>query len=207
MTRVFLVDDHQLVRAGMRALLDPVADIDVVGESANGLEAQAGVIETEPDVVILDVTMPDLDGVEVARLLKERHPTLRILMVSMHLRPEVIERALSAGADGYMFKHGQTLQLVEAIRTVARGQTFLPPGVELAMPGSTGSESEPLTPRQRQVLRLIAEGKSTKAIAGELEISVKTVEHHRAALSERLGIRDIAGLVRHALAMGLIEPD
>jgi DNA-binding NarL/FixJ family response regulator len=212
--RLLLAEDHALVRAGIRSLLASVPDIEVVGEAGDGREALAILERTPADVAILDITMPGMNGLEAASRIAERWPATRVIILSMHSNEEYVARALRAGAAGYLLKDAGTSELEAAIRAVVLGQTFLSPAVsKRAVGGGEGGRAErptafeALTPRQREVLQLIAEGHSTKGVAAVLGLSVKTVETHRTQLMQRLGIHDVAGLVRYAMRVGLINPD
>jgi len=211
--RVLLVDDHALVRAGIRSLLGAMADVQVVGEAASGEEALEMAEREQPDVVLMDIAMKRLTGLEAAARLRERHPAVRVVILSMHSGEEYVLQALRAGAVGYLLKDAATGELELALRTVIRGESWLSPSVSrqvvegYAQRSSADAVPEVLTARQREVLRLVAGGKSTKEIAFFLNLSVKTVETHRAQIMERLGIRDVAGLVRYALRTGLIPPE
>jgi DNA-binding NarL/FixJ family response regulator len=212
--RILLADDHKLVRAGLRLLLERIADLEVVGETADGQEALRQIAELRPDVALVDVSMPGLNGIETAARVAREHPATRVLMVSMHLDEEYVHRALSAGAAGYLLKNSELQELEIAVRAVGRGETWLSPDVSARVVRSLGKGDkagagpyELLTQRQREVLQLIAEGRSTKQIAQRLGISVKTVETHRSELMERLGIHGIAGLVRYAIRAGIVRPD
>jgi DNA-binding NarL/FixJ family response regulator len=212
--RVLLAEDHGLVRAGIRSLLASVPDIEVVGEAGDGREALAILEQTPADVAILDITMPGMNGLEAAARVVERWPATRVIILSMHSNEEYVARALRAGAAGYLLKDAGTSELEAAIRAVVRGESFLSPAVSKRVVaggsggGGEGSTAlEALTPRQREVLQMIAEGHSTKGVAAVLGLSVKTVETHRTLLMQRLGIHDVAGLVRYAMRMGLINSD
>ena len=194
--RVLIADDHNLFRAGVRGLLKTFGGMDVTGEATNGHEAVALAAEQRPDVLLMDVGMPGLNGIEAAERVRAATPTTRVIILSMHTGEEHVTRALKAGAAGYVLKDAQPDELERAVskylvQSYARG-------------GTQRNELERLTSRQREVLQLIAEGYTTKAIAARLTLSVKTVETHRAQLMERLDIRDIAGLVRFALRSGLV---
>jgi DNA-binding NarL/FixJ family response regulator len=211
--RVLLVDDHALVRAGIRSLLGAMAEVQVVGEAASGEEALRMAERERPDVVLMDIAMKGLTGLEAAARLRERQPSIRVLILSMHSGEEYVLQALRAGAVGYLLKDAATGELELALRTVIRGESWLSPSVSRQVVEGYGQRSssdavpEVLTTRQREVLRLVAGGKSTKEIAFFLNLSVKTVETHRAQIMERLGIREVAGLVRYALRTGLIPPE
>jgi len=211
--RVLLADDHALVRAGIRALLEQLDDIDVVAEASDGREALELTASHHPDVALLDIAMPEMNGIEVARRIRQKHADVRVLLLSMHSNEEYVSEALASGAAGYVLKDASVAELDLAVRAVARGESYLSPGVAKQIvsghvqPGGDASSSlQRLTPRQREILQLVAEGNSTKQIAGKLGVSVKTVETHRAQLMERLDIHDIAGLVRYAMRVGLISP-
>ena len=212
--RVLLADDHTLVRAGFRRLIQDLPAIEVVAEAESGHEALRLVQEHQPDVILLDIAMPGLNGLEVAARLAEEFPRVRVLILSMHLNEEYVWQALRAGASGYLLKDSGDSELEIAIRAVARGETYLSPPVSkqvisdyMLRAGSEPSSLDRLTPRQREVLQLIAEGHSTKEIAFTLKVSVKTVESHRTELMERLNIHDVAGLVRYAIRVRLVSPD
>jgi DNA-binding NarL/FixJ family response regulator len=209
--RVVLADDHTLVRAGIRALLDRMPDVEVVGEAGEGSEAVAQVAATRPDVLLADVAMPGMGGLEAAERLRREFPDVRVVMLSMHANEEYVLQALRAGASGYLLKDAASVELDLALRAAVAGQTYLSPAISRQMIDSYmtrvagGATPEPLTPRQREILRLIAEGKSTKEIAFALTISVKTVETHRSQLMDRLDIHDVAGLVKYAIRTGIVS--
>jgi DNA-binding NarL/FixJ family response regulator len=210
--RVLLADDHTLVRAGLRSLLAATAGVEVVGEASNGVEAERLVIELRPDVALMDVSMPELNGIEATRRLTKLQPRPRILVVSMHSNPEYVRQALIAGAQGYVLKDAEPHELRMALSAVARGEAWISPAIAQSVVDdvvrSKGSgPCEALTPRQREVLQLVAEGQSTQRIARRLRLSVKTVETHRAQIMQRLDIHHVAGLVRYALRKGIIPPD
>jgi DNA-binding NarL/FixJ family response regulator len=210
--RVLLAEDHTLVRAGIRALLDSFDEITVVGEASDGREAARQARELQPDVILMDIAMPGLNGLEATSRIARTCPGTRVLILTMHSNEEYVVQALRAGASGYLVKEAATDELHRAISSVARGQTYLSPSisrctVERLMEDERMSVSslDQLTPRQREILQLLAEGRSTRDIAALLSVSVKTVETHRARLMERLDIRDIPGLVRIAIREGLIS--
>jgi DNA-binding NarL/FixJ family response regulator len=209
--RVLIADDHLLVRAGIRALLEQQPDMEVVAEASNGREALELTRKHEPNIVLMDIAMPELNGLEAIRQLSKEFPRIQGIILSMYADEEHVSRALQAGAAGYLVKGAALAELELAIRSVARGQTYLSPGVskpvirEYLRRTSSNATAESLTPRQREILQMIAEGKPTKQIALILNISVKTVESHRARLMKRLDAREIATLVRHALKLGLIS--
>jgi len=209
--RILLADDHGLVRAGIRALLQNIANVQVVAEASDGYQAVQLVAEQHPDIAMLDVAMKGMNGIEAtARILKE-FPHTRVIILSVHANEEYVRQALRAGARGYLLKDAAVAELELAVNAVARGETYLSPAVskhlvnDFARHESNTSPFEKLTPRQREILQLIAEGRTTKEIAQQLGVSIKTVETHRAQLMERLDIHDITGLVRYAIRMGLVE--
>jgi DNA-binding NarL/FixJ family response regulator len=210
--RVLIADDHTLVRAGIRALLQGLEGVEVVAEAGDGREAMALAQVHRPDVLVTDIAMPHVGGLELAGRVARELPEARVIILSMHGNEEYASRALLAVAAGYLLTDSGPAELEIAVRAVARGETYLSPAVSkhviadyLRRTGGAPPESGALTPRQRQVLRLIAEGKTTKVIARLLGVSVKTVETHRAQLMDRLDIHDVAGLVRHAIRIGLVE--
>jgi DNA-binding NarL/FixJ family response regulator len=210
--RVLLADDHALVRAGIRALLESFAGVTVVAEAGSGSDVVELARTHRPDIVLLDISMPGLGGLEVSIQLRRELPEVRVVMLSMHANEEYVLQALRAGAAGYMLKDSATAELELALKAVMQGETYLSPPISkqvvegyVQRVGSEHPASDNLTPRQRQVLQLIAEGHSTKEIAFRLELSVKTVETHRAQLMERLHIRDIAGLVKYAIRNGIVS--
>lgn len=219
--RVLIADDHNLVRAGIRSLLETVPEIQVVGEASNGREALQMIEVHKPDVVLMDIAMSELNGLEATARVARDFPTVRVIILSMHANEEYVWQALRAGAAGYLLKDAGTSELELAVKAVARGETYLSPPISkqvisdyVQRIGGEGEKSalpfgeeERLTIRQREILRLIARGHTTQDIAQILNISVKTVETHRSQLMERLGIHDIAGLVRYAIRVGLINPD
>jgi DNA-binding NarL/FixJ family response regulator len=212
--RVLLADDHTLVRAGLRSLLEGMPAVEVVGEAADGHEALKLVDTVQPNVVLMDVAMPNLNGLEATATVVKSNPNVRVIVLSMYSNEEYVLRALQAGASGYMLKSAATAELEMAIRAVASGKTFLSPAISKTVidqyVGRTEGRALPrdnLTSRHRQILQLIAEGKMNKQIAFLLNLSVKTVEVHRAELMNRLGIRDVPGLVRYAMRSGLIPPE
>ena len=210
--RVLLADDHALIRAGIRGLLERLEDVEVVGEAADGRAALELVKAIGPDILMTDIGMPVLDGLALAGQVARDFPSTRVIMLSMHTENEYVDKALRAGAAGYLIKDSGTDELELAIRAVARGEAFLSPAVSMHLirnyPVKTTEEAGPaqLSPRQLEVLKLIAQGLSTKMIARTLDISTKTVETHRTLLMERLDIHEITGLVRYAIRNGLVDP-
>lgn len=210
--RVLLVDDHALIRAGIRALLERVELLEVVGEAGDGHQALDLIEKLRPDVVLLDLTMPGLSGFEVLKITSEKFPDVHVIVLTVHDEEEYAFQALRAGAAGYLPKSAASAELKLAIEHVMGGKKYLSPTVEQKAAFELGRNApegpvplSELTPRQREVLTLIAEGHSTKDIARALNISVKTVETHRAQLMDRLDIHDIASLVRYAIKMGLVS--
>jgi DNA-binding NarL/FixJ family response regulator len=209
--RVLLADDHTLVRAGIRTLLESLDGVTVVAEVADGREALALVAAERPDVVLMDVAMPKLNGLEATARVVEEFPNVRVIILSMHPNEEYVLRALRIGASGYLLKDANTAELEIALEAVVRGEIYLSPAISKQVAqyvrrvGSEFDALDRLTPRQREVLQLIAEGRTSREIAQLLGISVKTVESHRTHLMDRLDIHDIAGLVRYAVRTGLID--
>lgn len=220
--KVILADDHTLVRAGIKSLLQSIKGVEVIGEADNGRAALKLIEQTPPDIVLLDIAMSELNGLDTAARVSKEFPEVKIMILSMHASEEYVLQALRAGASGYLLKESAPNELEIALRAVARGETYLSPVISrhvvddyLRRVGSNSSNEkfnepfphEHLTPRQREILQLIAEGNSTKEIAGKLNLSVKTVETHRMQMMERLNIRDVAGLVRYAIRSGIISSD
>ncbi|BCU78724.1 response regulator transcription factor [Luteolibacter sp. LG18] len=213
---VLLVEDHLIVREGLRALLKMEADILVIGEAENGREAVDMVRKQTPDVVVMDMAMPLLNGMEATRQILRFIPSTKVLILSAHSDDAYVEKAAELGAHGYLTKQTAAHVLPEAIRNLHRGKTFFSPAISkrfsqplkrLRDQGESPAKPEivRLSPREMEVLQLIAEGKANKETAGELHISVKTVEKHRQSLMDKLGIHDTAGLTRYAIATGIIE--
>jgi DNA-binding NarL/FixJ family response regulator len=212
--RVLLVDDHALVRAGIRSLLQGLPEVEVVGEADDGQEALRLAEALRPDVVLMDVGLPGLNGLEVAGRLGASDPAVRVIILSMHTSEPYVLRALRAGCAGYLVKSSAVSELAVAVRSVARGETYLSPVVSkrvvhdyVTRAGGAADPLEALTPRQREILQLVAEGNTSKDIAQRLDLSAKTVEAHRAQLMERLDVHDVAGLVRFAVRVGLVAPE
>ena len=206
--RVLIADDHALVRGGIRALVEKIEGVVVVGEAGKGSEALELVHELKPNLLLLDLTMPDGGGFEVLEHVKKDFPEMLVIVLTVHEAGEYAIRALREGAAGFLPKSAASTELEQAIQTVIDGEIYISPEMlkKTVIKGTTKRELlDTLSPRQREVLRLIAEGRTTKQIAAELGISVKTVETHRAQLMERLNIRDVAGLVRYAILVGLID--
>jgi DNA-binding NarL/FixJ family response regulator len=211
--RVLLADDHTLVRAGIRALLDKLPEVQVVAEATDGRAALNLVKTHQPHVVLMDIAMPGLNGLEATRRMVKEFPGTNVLILSMHASEEYVWQALRGGAAGYLLKGAELAELALAIKAVTSGETYLSPPISkqiirdyVRRVGGEETLLERLTPRQREILQLIAEGTTTKNIGMALKISVKTVETHRAQLMERLDIHDVAGLVRYAIKIGLVQP-
>ena len=216
MIRVILADDHHLVRQGIRALLEKVADIKVVGEAENGQEALALAETLAPDVLVIDISMPRLNGIQAAWQARERGMDTRVVILSMHSDETLVRQAVRLGASGYLLKRSVAEELPLAIRAAHRGEVYLSPAVGaivadlLASPARAAGETsafERLSAREREVLQLIAEGHTNKEVAQLLQVSAKTVEKHRASLMSKLGVNDLAGLVRAAFKYGVIFLD
>ncbi len=212
MIRVLIADDHAIVRTGLRALITSESSLELVGEATGGYEAIEMVNTTHPDVLLLDLSMPDLDGIAVIRKLKPQAPDLRILILTIHEDEALLREALRSGASGYVLKRAAEAELISAIRIVMRGDLYVDPALLRSLLIETertaASERRPvetLTPRETEVLKLIAQGYINRQIAEELCISVRTAEGHRANLSEKLGLRSRVELVRYARKHGLIE--
>ncbi len=212
--RVLLADDHTLVRAGLRKLLEAMPEVEVVGEASDGLALLALAAQLRPNLVLMDIAMPGLNGLEATARLARQSPDIRVLILSMHQNEEYVRQALRHGAAGYLLKDAAPMELDLAIRAVLRGETYLSPAVSRGVVSDyvqrlRGEETPgtQLTPRQREVLQLVAEGHSTKEIARRLDLSVKTVDTHRSQLMKLLDIHEVAGLVRYAMRVGLISPD
>jgi DNA-binding NarL/FixJ family response regulator len=212
--RILLADDHTLVRAGFRSLLEHLPGLKVIAEAGDGREALRFIEAERPDVVFMDIAMPGMNGLEAAARVAREFPNVRVIILSMNAAEEYVLQALRCGAAGYLLKNADTAELDLALKAVMRGETYLSPAVSkhvvadyVRRVGSEASPLERLTPRQREVLQLIAEGNTTKEIARKLNVSVKTVETHRAQLMDQLDIHDVAGLVRYAIRVGLVAAD
>lgn len=211
--RILLADDHDLVRAGFRSLLQNFEGIQVVGEAADGQQVLRLVETLKPDLVLMDIAMPELNGLEATARITKEFPQVRVMILSMHANEEYARRAIRAGAQGYLLKRASTAELELAVRAVARGEPYLTPAIskhllaDFARQASPASPLEQLSPRQREVLQLIAEGYSRKEIAEKLSISAKSFDVYRSEIMEQLGIDDTAGLVRFAIQHGLVSLD
>ena len=230
--RVLLADDHDILRQGLQLLLETQQDIEVIGEARTGREAIALALRFKPDVAIVDITMPDLDGLEACQHIRNQQPTTQVLILTMHESEEYFLQALRMGAAGYLVKKAAPTDLIAAVRTVAHGGAYLYPGLAKALvrayvapvehaPSSVASETphhiaertklaqtlRVLTPREMEVLKLVAEGHTNQEIADQLVLSIKTVQAHRANVMEKLELRDVTHLVRFAIRHGLISPE
>lgn len=213
-TRILLADDHALVRRGLRLILDAEPDLTVVAEAADGAEAVDAASPGDVDLAILDIAMPRMTGLQAAREISRRAPGIRILMLSMYDNEQYFFESLRAGASGYVLKSVADRDLLEACRAAIRGEPFLYPGAITALirdhlrraRDGDNIPDNPLTPREEEILKLIAEGNTAKEIAATLIISIKTVDRHRANILQKLGMRDRVELTRYAIRAGLIEP-
>ena len=218
--RILLADDHEMVRDGLRLVIDSAADLDVVAVAGDGVEALRTALAEEPDLAVLDVSMPKMTGIQVAAELARQRPAIRVLILSMHDNEQYFFEALKAGASGYVLKSAANRDLIDACRAALRGETFIYPPAARALirdyldrqgrPGSEGGDPvgppDPLTPRERDVVKLIAEGHTSEEIGELLVISSKTVDRHRANVLEKLGMRNRVELTRYAIRRGLVEP-
>lgn len=215
--KVLLADDHTLVRAGLRSLIEGFEGFCVIAETGDGREAVRLTRQLQPDIALLDISMPGLNGLDATALITRETPDTRVLILSMHTAETYVLEALRAGAVGYVVKDAAVDEMERALRAVQKGERWLSPSVSRHLLDEylrlargqpiADSGMEALTPRQREILQLIAEGHSTREIADRLTISIKTVETHRAQIMDRLNIRDVAGLTRFALRAGLIDPE
>lgn len=219
--RVFLADDHALFRSGIRMLVERMTGVEIVGEANNGRETVERLRTLHPDVILMDIAMPELNGLEATKRLVREFPRLKVIVLSMYATPDYVVQALQAGASGYLLKDAATSELELAIRTVARGEMHLAAVVSKTVvadylrriSGHQRIESadiqaaSPLTSRQREILQLVIEGRTTKEIAVRLSLSENTIETHRRRLMKRLNVHDVASLVRHALRLGLVPVD
>jgi DNA-binding NarL/FixJ family response regulator len=212
-TRILVADDHALVREGLKRVLDNEPDLDVVAEAADGAEAVEHALDKNIDLAVLDISMPRKTGLQAARELSRRRPELRTLILSMYENEQFLFEALKAGASGYVLKSGADNDIVDACRAAMRGQSFLYPSAVdtlirdfIERADQRGDDFELLTPRELEVLKLIAEGHTSKEIAALLVISIKTVDRHRTNMLDKLGMRDRVELTRYAIRRGLIEP-
>jgi DNA-binding NarL/FixJ family response regulator len=208
--RVLIADDHGIVRSGLRMLLENAAGIEVIGEAADGAEAREIAVRERPDLAILDVKMPKLTGLQATREIREQAPEVSVLILSMYDDERYLFEALKAGASGYVLKAQADSDLLEAVRAVERGEPFLTPKAQRALIkdvlGEGAAHSDELTPREEEVVKLVAEAHTNKQIAEILHLAEKTVENHRSNAMRKLGMRDRVELVRYAIRRGLIEP-
>ncbi len=212
MTRVLIADDHAIVRAGLRTLIGAEAGLELVGEAAGGYEAIAMVEKARPDVLVLDLSMPDLDGISVTRNIKPRFPDLRILVLTLHEDEALLKEAIKAGAAGYVLKRAAEAELISAIQVILRGDLYIDPsmirgllGEPRPIPAPPTNARENLTSREKEILKLIVDGYTNRQIGVHLNISVRTVEGHRANISDKLGLHSRVELVRYARDHGMIE--
>jgi two-component system, NarL family, nitrate/nitrite response regulator NarL len=211
--RLLLVDDHQILREGIRSCLAPFPDIEIAGEASDGAEAVRKAMELQVDVVLMDINMPDMNGLEALELLQRDVPQAKVLILTVHNNPEYVRRTIRSGARGYLLKDASPSELARAVRLVGEGKSFFSPEVNsalLEMCSENNSETEVtptslLSEREREVLKLVASGRSTKEIATELDIAFRTVETHRERLMRKLQIHNIAGLTRFAIANGIVD--
>src|SRR5436190_16272966 len=208
--RVLIADDHGIVRSGLRMLLENAADVEVVGEAADGAQARDMAIRERPDLAILDVKMPKLTGLQATRAIREQAPGVAVLILSMYDDERYLFEALKAGASGYVLKAQADSDLLEAVRAVERGEPFLTPEAQRALIkdvlGAGAVPTDELTPREQEVVKLVAEAHTNREIAEILHLAEKTVENHRSNAMRKLGMRDRVELVRYAIRRGLIEP-
>ena len=212
---ILLADDHALVRGGIRSLLERLPGVTVIAEVSDGREALTVAAARAPDIVVMDISMPGLNGLDATARLTREHPAIKVLILSMHAGDDYVLQALAAGAAGYLVKDAATTELQRAIEAIRRGETYLSSSLshdllarhQERMANPRVEVIKAITPRMREILQLIAEGKSSKEIAFLLNLSIKTVETHRMHLMARLDIHDVAGLVRYALRQGMISPD
>lgn len=212
--RIVLADDHSILRKGIRSILEELPGVEVVAEAADGREALELIKQLEPGLVFMDIAMPGMNGLEAAARLTRDFPQIRVIILSMHANEEYVWHALRAGAAGYLLKDAGKAEIELAVQAVSRGETYLTPAVSkhvvadfIRRFGNDACSLDMLTPRQREILQLIAEGRSTKEIAVLLKVSPKTIETHRAQLMERLDIHDVAGLVRYAVRVGIVPAE
>jgi two-component system response regulator NreC len=214
--RILIADDHAVMRAGLRLLLNGQEDMQVVDEAGDGWQTVGKAVALKPDIVLLDITMPGLSGLEAARQIRQRAPEVKLLVLTMHDDEAYLRQFLQIGAAGYIVKKAADTELVAAIRAVNRGESFIHPSLTRVLidgylqqpqPVRAKESAEELTPRETEVLRLVAQGYTSQQIAESLSISVTTVETHRAHIMEKLGLRGRAQLFRYAVSRGLLDPD
>ena len=211
--RILLTEDHDVMRAALRSLLDACDDLTVVGEADNGREMMDMIEHTVPDVVVMDINMPELNGIDATRQLCQQHPHIHVLGLSIHEKGRMVSEMLNAGAKGYVPKSSAAQELLTAIRTVMDGKMYVSPDVLAALMetrarGSAGADAVPhMTAREREVLQLLAEGNSNKEIAAKLCLSIPTIHTHRQHMMQKIGARGTADLVRYAIREGIVSPD
>ncbi|MCD4803360.1 MAG: response regulator transcription factor [Anaerolineales bacterium] len=213
--RVVLAEDHTIVRQGLRSILEQQPGIEVIAEAENGREAVQIAEQLKPDLVLMDFSMPELNGLEATRQIKQRVPEVKVLILTRHANQEYVKSILGAGASGYLIKKSAADELVLAIQSVYKGNSFLDPSISKMViegylhqaEGETQDQGLKITPRQREVLQLIAEGHPNREIASILHISVKTVDNHRANLMGKLGLSSTADLIQYAIRQGIISLD
>ena len=214
MIKVLLAEDHTIVRKGLRSLLDGEADIQVVGEAEDGQQAVEKAQLLLPDVVLMDITMPVLNGLEATRQIKSLHPRIKVVVLTVHSTPEYVFQILQAGGSGYVLKQAAVSELIQAIRAVYQGNSFLSPSISRQVVDEYGrlaaameDKFDKLTAREREVLQMVAEGRTNRQIAGLMHVTVKTVEAHRASLMNKLGLHSIAELTKYALRKGIASSE
>ena len=209
--RILIADDHGIVRSGVKLLLDRQPDMEVIAEAEDGVDALEQAVRLKPDIAVLDVSMPKMTGLQATHEIKQQSPDTQVLILSMHDDERYLFEALRAGASGYVLKRAADKDLVDAVRAASRGEPFLTNSamgslVREWLADETAGPREPLTPREQQVLKLIAEAHPNRAISELLDLAEKTVEHHRSSILRKLGMRDRVELVRYAIRRGLVEP-
>lgn len=205
--RVLLVDDHAILREGIRHMLQYCDDIEIVGEAQDGAEAVQRVGELRPDIVVMDIAMPGLNGIEATRLIRERHPSTQVLVLSQYDDRQYVVSLLKAGASGYIPKHALGADMIAALRAVARGEVFLYPPLSKLVLQEIRGEVKLLTHREREILKLVVDGQTSAQIASDLGLSANTVEWHRANLMSKLGVHNVAELIRRVQQQGLIDAE
>jgi len=207
--RVMLADDHALFRSGVRRILEEIPDVEVVGEAADGMQLLALLKDATVDLVILDISMPKLRGLEIIEEIKTLYPEVQVLMLTMHKNSEYLSHALGAGAAGFLLKEDADPELIEAVATIRRGKTYLSPSISQVLPEllrrgvqPDGTPQDVLTHREREILKLLSDGKSSKEIGDLLFISLRTVQNHRANIMRKLKVRRIADLIKYAVNKG-----
>lgn len=214
--RLMIADDHTIVRQGLRRLLEDEDGMEVIGEAVDGRDAVAKALDLLPDIIIMDLSMPGLHGLEATRQIVKRLPKAKVLILSMHKNDAYVQQALQAGASGYILKDSASEEVLVAIRSVSRGDSYLSPSISrvliddylrLCSPGGTRSLYDKLTVREREIFQLLAEGNKNQQIAEKLHVSVKTVETHRAHIMEKLNLGNIAELVKYAIEIGIVQLD